>query len=142
MVQVLSRPVTYLSNKALYRSIEEICGWARVPLPVPFGEVLGHNMTSNACERNIALSPLLETKVESIVLDPLNTSNTILNQVSSFISPSPFVVNIFYVQLSPYRRDGWRPPLRSKASPLRTAPSYCWRVAAIIEPAVEQWWRG
>jgi hypothetical protein len=43
-------------------------------------------VTSDTCESNVALSPLLETKVESVVLDPLYASNTILLLISSFVS--------------------------------------------------------
>jgi uncharacterized protein (DUF2336 family) len=46
-------------------------------------------MTRSACERHVALSPLLEAKVELIVLDPLDTANAVLRQVSSIISPLP-----------------------------------------------------
>jgi hypothetical protein len=87
---ILSCRVTHFGNEALYRSLEEICGRARVPLPVPFGEVLGYDVAGNTCEGHIALSPLLEAKVESVVLDPLDTADAILCQVSSFISPLPF----------------------------------------------------
>jgi len=82
--------ITHFGNEALYRSLEEICGRARVPLPVSFGEVLRYDVAGNTCESNIALSPLLEAKVESVVLDPLNTADAILCHVSPFISPLPF----------------------------------------------------
>jgi hypothetical protein len=49
-----------------------------MPFPVPFREVVGHDMAGNTCEGDIALAPLLKTKVEPVVLDPLYTANTIL----------------------------------------------------------------
>ena len=81
------RSFTCLSNETLYGSLKEICGWAGLPLPVSLGEVLRYNMTRSACERYVALPPLLEAKVELIVLDPLDTANAVLCQVSSSISP-------------------------------------------------------
>jgi hypothetical protein len=110
-----------------------------MPLSVPFGEVLGYNMARNACEGDVALSPLLETKVESVILDPLNAANIVLDPVSL---PSHLCrprMDIFYAQQSLCRPGGWQPPLRLKASPLRTAPSSCWRSAAVIKLAGEQW---
>jgi hypothetical protein len=61
-------------------------------------------VTSDTCEGNVALSPLLETKVESVVLDPLYASNTILLLISSFVSHhSSFTT-------SPQRTVVTRPP--------------------------------
>ena len=135
--------MTHFSNEALYRGLEEICGWTRVPLPIPFGEVLGYDVTGNTCESNVALSPLLETKVKPVVLDPLNTSDAILIACQLFhLNFAVQTMNLFYAQLSLCHQDGWRPPLRSKASLLRTAPSFCRRVVTSIEIIIEQWRQG
>ena len=131
--------LTYFGNEALYRSIEQVCGRTRVPLPVSLGKLMVYDMTGNTCKGNVALPPLLESEFESVVLDPLYASNTILLRVSAFISPCDSQMKYFYTQLSLGRRDDWQLPLRSTASPLRIAPSLRGRAAVAIELAVERW---
>ena len=69
-----------------------------MPLSESFGEILAYDVASDACESDIALSPLLETKVKFVVLDPRYASNAVLARVSAFISPSNLQVKRFHAQ--------------------------------------------
>ena len=60
-----------------------------MPLPIAFRKIMADYVTSDTREGNVALSPLLETKVESVVLDPRYASNTILLLISFFVSIHP-----------------------------------------------------
>jgi hypothetical protein len=48
-------------------------------------EVLGNNVAGDTCESHRTLAPLLETKVELVVLHPLNAANILLLVVSSHL---------------------------------------------------------
>lgn len=61
-------------------------------------------VTSDTREGNVTLSPLLKTKVESVILDPLYASNTVLLLISSFVSHHPSFTT------SPQRTVVTRPP--------------------------------
>lgn len=45
-------------------------------------EVLRNDMSGNACERYRALPPVLEAEIKLVVLDPLDTADTFLSEVS------------------------------------------------------------
>ena len=66
---------------------------------------MGDYVTSDTCEGNVALSPLLETKIESVVLDPRYASNIILLLISFFVSIHPS-----FTKKSPQRTVVTRPP--------------------------------
>lgn len=53
-----------------------------MPFLEPIIEVLCDDMPCNACEGYRTLPPGLKAKVELVVLDPLNTSDTFLSGVS------------------------------------------------------------
>lgn len=98
---------------------------------------MAYDMPSYTCEGDVALAPLLKSKIESIVLDPLYTSNTILHLVSPLISYSQLQVELLYIQLLLGHQDVERLPSQSTASPPRKAPSLYRSAVVAIEHAAE-----
>jgi len=56
-----------------------------MPLLVPIDEVVVYDVSSHTCKGDFTLAPLLESKIEPVVFDPLYSSNTILQLISPII---------------------------------------------------------
>lgn len=110
-----------------------------MPFPVSFGEVMAHNVPSHTREGDIALTPLLKSEVEFVVLDPLHAANVILAKDQSSRLVFTVAVEICYAQSLLGHQDAERRPLQSTASLPHTAPSLCGYAVVAMKLTAELW---